>query len=66
MYDSIIHVSRKKVKNDVPVSFRIPVEVLELLIQKARREDLNFSQLVRRSLRRELDKEFVQEGDVAA
>ena len=47
--------SRKKnINDDVPVSFRLPVEVQELLIEKAHAEDLNFSQLVRRALRREL------------
>jgi hypothetical protein len=38
------------------VTFRLPVEVREILLAKARREDLNFSQLVRRALRRELIK----------
>lgn len=47
--------SRKKiVRDDVPVSFRLPAEIQQVLLEKARREDLNFSQLARRALRREL------------
>jgi post-segregation antitoxin (ccd killing protein) len=46
--------SRKKTaRDDIPVSFRLPADLQKILIEKARREDLNFSQLVRRALRRE-------------
>lgn len=38
------------------VTFRAPIRVREILLAKARREDLNFSQLARRALRRELVK----------
>jgi post-segregation antitoxin (ccd killing protein) len=48
--------SIKLPKADTPVTVRIPVRVQEILVEKARREDLNFSQLVRRALRRELVK----------
>jgi len=44
----------KSVREDVPVSFRLPADVQRLLLEKARRQDLNFSQLVRRALRREV------------
>lgn len=55
VYDLIIHMSKKKTpKEDVPVSFRLPVDVQRVLLDKARQQDLNFSQLVRRALRREL------------
>lgn len=47
--------SRKKSPSeDVPVSFRLPVNVQAALMEKARKEDLNFSQIVRRALRREV------------
>ena len=47
--------SKKKSPNeDVPVSFRLPATVQKVLLDKARQQDLNFSQLVRRALRREL------------
>ena len=47
--------SRKKTANDdVPVSFRLPAEVQQRLLEKAKQQDLNFSQLVRRALRREV------------
>jgi len=45
---------KRSVNSDVPVSFRLPVTVQEKLVEKARLEDLNFSQLVRRALRREV------------
>jgi hypothetical protein len=41
-------------KSDVQVTFRLPIRVQRILANKARREDLNFSQLVRRALRREI------------
>jgi post-segregation antitoxin (ccd killing protein) len=47
--------SRKKVSREgVPVSFRLPLELQKALLEKARQEDLNFSQLARRALRREV------------
>ncbi len=44
----------KTPKSDVPVTVRLPLRVQQILLNKARREDLNFSQLVRRALRREM------------
>jgi hypothetical protein len=41
------------------MTVRLPVRVREILVVKARREDLNFSQLVRRALRRELVKNAI-------
>ena len=47
--------SRKRVtRDDIPVSFRLPVEIQQKLLAKATEQDLNFSQLVRRALRREV------------
>lgn len=46
---------RKAARQDIPISFRLPVEVQTRLVQKAAREDLNFSQIVRRALRREVE-----------
>jgi len=45
---------KKEPRDDVPVSFRLPVEIQNLLMRKAQAEDLNFSQIVRRALRREV------------
>jgi len=45
---------RKDAREEVPISFRLPIDVQTVLVAKARKEDLNFSQLVRRALRREL------------
>jgi hypothetical protein len=43
-----------RVGRSVLASVRLPDWFREILLAKARREDLNFSQLVRRALRREL------------
>lgn len=46
--------SSKKTANDaVPVSFRLPAVMYRRLLEKAASEDLNFSQLVKRAVRRE-------------
>jgi hypothetical protein len=45
-----------RVGRSVTTSVRLPDWLREMLLAKARREDLNFSQLVRRALRRELIK----------
>lgn len=45
---------KKNATDEIPVSFRLPARVQTVLLQKARQEDLNFSQFVRRALRREL------------
>lgn len=47
-------------------AFRLPRWLAYEARKTARLNDMTFSQLMRRALRRELDKEFVQEGDVAA
>ena len=44
----------KRVGRSVTASVRLPDWLREMLLAKARREDLNFSQLCRRALRREL------------
>lgn len=41
-------------KGSVPVTFRLPRQVQEILTDKARREEISFSELIRRALRREL------------
>jgi hypothetical protein len=41
-------------KGSVPVTFRLPREVQQLLLDKARREEVSFSELIRRALRREI------------
>jgi hypothetical protein len=41
-------------KGSVPVTFRLPLQVREILVDKARREKLSFSELIRRALRREI------------
>jgi hypothetical protein len=41
-------------KGSVPVTFRLPREVQQLLLDKARREEMSFSELIRRALRREI------------
>lgn len=41
-------------KGSVPVTFRLPREVQQLLLDKARHEEMSFSELIRRALRREL------------
>jgi predicted HicB family RNase H-like nuclease len=38
----------------VPVTFRLPRQVQEILVEKARREKISFSELLRRALRREI------------
>ena len=53
----------KMPKSDVPVTFRLPIRVQQILIDKARREDLNFSQLVRRALRREVTANKIRMAD---
>ncbi len=55
MYDLIIHMSSKKrMSEDVPVSFRLPLPLRQVLQHRAKQLDLNFSQLCRRAIRREL------------
>lgn len=41
-------------KGSVPVTFRLPREVQEILINKARREKISVSELLRRVLGREI------------
>jgi predicted HicB family RNase H-like nuclease len=38
----------------VPVTFRLPRQVQEILVEKARREKISFSELLRRALRRQI------------
>ena len=40
-------------KGSVPVTFRLPREVHQLLLDKARREEMSLSELIRCALRRE-------------
>jgi predicted HicB family RNase H-like nuclease len=44
----------KLLKGSVSVTFRLPRQVREILTEKARREKLSFSELIRRALRREM------------
>ncbi|PYI94026.1 MAG: hypothetical protein DME97_03920 [Verrucomicrobia bacterium] len=41
-------------KGSVPVTFRLPRDVQRLLLDKARREEMSFAELIRRALRREI------------
>jgi hypothetical protein len=41
-------------KGSVPVTFRLPRNLQKLLLNKARRDEVSFSELVRRALRREI------------
>jgi len=41
-------------KGSVSVTFRLPRQVQEILADKARREQISFSELVRRTLRGEI------------
>jgi len=41
-------------RGSVPVTFRLPQQVRKILTVKARREEISFSELVRRALRREI------------
>jgi hypothetical protein len=41
-------------KGSVPVTFRLPREIQQLLLDKARREKVSFSELIIRALRREI------------
>jgi hypothetical protein len=41
-------------KGSVPVTFRLPRQIQKLLLQKARTEQVSFSELVRRALGREV------------
>ena len=41
-------------KGSVPVTFRLPRQVQEILAARARREKISFSELLRRVLRREI------------
>lgn len=41
-------------RGSVPVAFRLPRHVYKILTAKARRENLSFSELVRRALLREI------------
>jgi predicted HicB family RNase H-like nuclease len=41
-------------EGSVPVTFRLPRQVRESLVAKARRGKISFSELVRRALRREI------------
>ena len=42
-------------KGSVPVTFRLARQVRQLLIDKARRELMTFSELIRRALQREIN-----------
>jgi predicted HicB family RNase H-like nuclease len=41
-------------KGSVPVTFRLPQQMQKTMADKARREKISFSELVRRALRREI------------
>jgi hypothetical protein len=41
-------------KGSVPVTFRLPRQLQEILAARARREKISFSELLRRVLRREI------------
>jgi hypothetical protein len=41
-------------KGSVPVTFRLAREVQQRLLDKARREEMSFSELIRRALHREI------------
>lgn len=42
-------------KGSIPVTFRLPRQVRKILADKARREEISFSELIRRALRREIN-----------
>lgn len=57
VYDTIIHMDHARTKlpkGSVPVTFRLPRQVQKILTDRARREEISFSELIRRALRREL------------
>ena len=41
-------------KGSVPVTFRLPRQVRKILLDRARRDKLSLSELLRRALRREI------------
>jgi hypothetical protein len=41
-------------RGSVPVTFRLPREIQQRLLDKARREEMSFSELILRALRREI------------
>jgi hypothetical protein len=41
-------------KGSVPVTFRLPREIQKRLLDKARRQEMSFSELIRRALHREI------------
>ena len=43
----------KKVRSNTPVSILMPAPLQQALIERAEREDLTFSQIVRRAVRKE-------------
>lgn len=45
---------KRTFKNDVPCSVLLPEPLQRVLADKAHREDLTFSQIVRRALRKEV------------
>ena len=57
MYETIIHIGMPRTKlpkGSVPVTFRLSREIQQRLLDKARGEEMSFSELIRRALRREL------------
>lgn len=52
----------KKPKDRVPVSILMPLPLQQALVDKALREDLTFSQLVRRAIRKEFGLGHTKEG----
>jgi len=57
VYETIIHIGMprtKLLKGSVPVTFRLSREIQQLLCDKAQREEMSVSELIRRALRREL------------
>jgi hypothetical protein len=57
VYETIIHIGMPRTKlpkGSVPVTFRLPREVQELLLDKAHRDEMSVSELIRRALHREL------------
>lgn len=47
---------KKVLSDNVPVSVLVPAALQRILLEKARREDLSFSQIVRRAIRKEMER----------
>jgi len=57
VYETIIHIGMPRTKlpkGSVPVTFRLPREIQQLLLDQAHREEMSVSELICRALHREI------------